>query len=41
MEIGALKKSTNELDKRLKSFNNLNSNLGYIVDDLRSRQEKM
>lgn len=41
MEIGNLKKQTNELDKKLKRFNNLNSNLGYIVDDLRTRQEKM
>lgn len=41
MEIGKLKKETNEFDQKLKKFNYTNSHLGTIVDDLRVRQEKM
>jgi len=41
MEITRLKKETNEMDKNLKHFNKINANLGYIVDDLRTRQEHM
>jgi len=29
------------MDKNLKHFNKINANLGYIVDDLRTRQEHM
>ena len=39
MEITRLKKETNEMDKNLKHYNKINANLGYIVDDLRTRQE--
>ena len=41
MEITRLKKETNEMDKNLKHYNKINANLGYIVDDLRTRQEHM
>ena len=41
MEITRLKKETNEMDKNLKHYNKINANLGYIVDDLRTRQENM
>lgn len=41
MEITRLKKETNDMDKNLKHYNKINANLGYIVDDLRTRQEHM
>jgi len=41
MEITRLKKETNDMDKNLKHYNKINANLGYIVDDLRTRQENM
>ena len=41
MEITRLKKETQEMDKNLKHYNKINANLGYIVDDLRTRQENM
>ena len=41
MEITRLKKETNEMDKNLKHYNKISANLGYIVDDLRTRQEHM
>jgi hypothetical protein len=41
MEITRLKKETNDMDKNLRQFNKINANLGYIVDDLRTRQEHM
>lgn len=41
MEITRLKKETNEMDKNLKHYNKINANLGYIVDDLRTRQTSM
>jgi len=41
MEITRLKKETNDMDKNLKHYNKINANLGYIVDDLRTRQESM
>lgn len=41
MEITRLKKETNEMDKQLRNYNKINANLGYIVDDLRTRQEHM
>lgn len=37
MEITRLRKETNEMDKNLKHYNKINANLGYIVDDLRTR----
>ena len=41
MEISRLSKETREMDKQLRHYNKINANLGYIVDDLRTRQEKM
>lgn len=41
LEISRLKKETNDMDKNLRQFNKINANLGYIVDDLRTRQEHM
>lgn len=41
MEITRLKRETNEMDKNLRHYNKINANLGYIVDDLRTRQEHM
>jgi len=41
LEITKLKTETNEMDKNLKHYNKINANLGYIVDDLRTRQEHM
>lgn len=29
------------MDKKLKHYNKINANLGYIVDDLRTRQEQL
>lgn len=40
-EILELKKQTNELDSKLKHFNQVNSGLGLTVDDNRHRQEQM
>ena len=36
-EITRLKKETNDMDKNLKHYNRINANLGYIVDDLKTR----
>ena len=41
MEITRLKRETNDMDKNLRHYNKINANLGYIVDDLRNRQEQM
>ena len=41
LEISRLKTETKEMDKNLRQFNKINANLGYIVDDLRTRQEHM
>jgi predicted RNase H-like nuclease (RuvC/YqgF family) len=41
LEITRLKRETNEMDKQLKHYNKINANLGFIVDDLRNRQEHM
>ena len=41
MEITRLKRETKEMDKSLRHYNKINANLGFIVDDLRTRQEKM
>jgi len=40
-EISSLRDSTNDMDRSLKKFNHINANLGYVVDDLRTRQEQM
>jgi chromosome segregation ATPase len=40
-KILELKKETNELDGKLKFFNQVNSGLGLTVDDNRTRQEQM
>ena len=40
-EILKLKSETNAMDIELKRFNRLNANLGYLVDDLRTKQEYM
>jgi chromosome segregation ATPase len=41
MAITRLKNETNEMDKNLRHYNKINANLGYIVDDLRIRQDHM
>ena len=41
MEITRLRKETNDMDKNLRHYNKINANLGYIVDDLRTRQDHM
>lgn len=41
MEITRLKRETKDMDKSLRHYNKINANLGFIVDDLRTRQEKM
>ena len=40
-EIFLLRIKTNEMDKELRKYNTINSQLGFMVDDLRSRQETM
>lgn len=40
-EISKLKEQTNEMDNELKKFNIVNSQLGFTVNDLRTRQEEM
>ena len=41
LAITNLKNDTRDMDKKLKEYNTINANLGYIVDDLRERQEYM
>jgi len=41
MEITKLRNDTNKMDESLKNYNNLNSRMGYIVDELRTKQEQM
>jgi hypothetical protein len=36
-DILNLKQETNAMDKELKRYNRLNANLGYLVDDLRTK----
>ena len=38
-EISQLKTSTNNMDKALKKYNTTNASLGFVVDDLRGRQQ--
>lgn len=40
-EITKLKEQTNDMDNQLREFNIVNSQLGFIVNDLRTRQEEM
>lgn len=40
-EIGKLRRETKELDSKLRKYNTMNANLGFMVDDLRTRQENM
>lgn len=40
-EISQLKTSTNNMDKALKKYNTTNASLGFVVDDLRGRQQQM
>lgn len=41
METRKLQLETNAKDKELKQFNSLNANLGFLVEDLRFKQENM
>ena len=41
MEIVTLKQRTNSMDKELRRYNDLNASLGFMVDDLRTRQETL
>lgn len=40
-EINKLKEQTNDMDNQLRTFNIANSQLGFTVNDLRTRQEEM
>ena len=40
-EISKLKDQTNLMDRALKKYNTTNASLGFVVDDLRSRQMQM
>ena len=40
-EIHNLRTKTKEMDKELKKYNTINASLGFMVDDLRTRQETM
>lgn len=41
LEIGKLRRETQQLDFELKKYNTMNANLGFMTDDLRQRQENM
>ena len=41
VETRKLQLETNEKDKELQQFNSLNANLGFLVEDLRLKQENM
>ena len=41
VETDRLKLETNAKDQELRQFNSLNANLGFIVEDLRMKQENM
>jgi len=41
MEIVTLRQRTNTMDKELNKYNDLNAALGFMVDDLRTRQETL
>jgi FtsZ-binding cell division protein ZapB len=40
-EILSLKEKTKDMDDELKKFNKTNANLGYIVDELRTKQDEI
>jgi len=40
-EILSLKEKTKDMDNELKRFNKTNANLGYIVDELRTKQNEI
>jgi chromosome segregation ATPase len=40
-EIGKLKEQTENMDNSLRKFNIVNSQLGFMVNDLRTKQEEM
>lgn len=40
-EINKLKDETNDMDNKLRTFNIANSQLGFTVNDLRTKQETM
>jgi len=40
-EILSLKEKTKDMDNELKRFNKTNANLGYIVDELRTKQDEI
>lgn len=40
-EILSLKDKTKLMDEELRTFNKTNANLGYIVDELRTRQTQL
>lgn len=39
--IGTLKSETNKMDGQLRQYNKVNANFGFIIDDLRTKQEAM
>ena len=41
VETGRLRLETNAKDRELKMFNQINANLGFLVEDLRLKQEQM
>eukprot|EP00352_Strombidinopsis_acuminata_P000170 CAMPEP_0176340200 /NCGR_PEP_ID=MMETSP0126-20121128/1379_1 /TAXON_ID=141414 ORGANISM="Strombidinopsis acuminatum, Strain SPMC142" /NCGR_SAMPLE_ID=MMETSP0126 /ASSEMBLY_ACC=CAM_ASM_000229 /LENGTH=95 /DNA_ID=CAMNT_0017684257 /DNA_START=1341 /DNA_END=1628 /DNA_ORIENTATION=+ len=41
MTINKLRRETNDMDKELNHFNKVNANLGFVVDDLRTKQDQM
>jgi len=41
MTIQKLRRETNDMDKELNHFNKVNANLGFVVDDLRTKQDQM
>jgi len=41
MEITRLFSETNDMDKSLRYYNRVNSNFGFVVDDLRTRQNHL
>ena len=41
VETSNLKLQTNEKDRTLRAYNTINASLGFMVEDLRTRQENM
>lgn len=41
VETSSLKQQTNEKDRELRAYNTINASLGFMVEDLRTRQENM